>query len=183
MANKIKILALTGTRLTGKDSFIRLLRENDPRFIRVSFADELKQVTRDISFALFNKPICELSPSEKEIMRPIWIYVGTEARKTNIDCWAEKVQGKIRTAVDVGCLPVISDMRFRSEYDFYKNLYGDSMFLINITREGAPEPTEEEKIHGPEVARMADYHLHWKTDETFESLRPQVKLIYDTILS
>ncbi len=176
--NKIKLIAVTGTRLTGKDTFYKLLQENNISFVRYSFADNLKKLTADIAKGLFDKSIAALTPEQKEVMRPVWIHVGTEARKIDINIWAKRIERSIETSVNYGYVPVITDMRFLNEFRYYKNLYGDTMLLVNITRDGAPEPTGEEKIHGPEVAKMADYSLHWGTDPTYLSLRPLVAEFY-----
>lgn len=183
MSNKIKLIAITGTRLSGKDTFFNLLKENNKRFLPVSFADALKRITKDISLALFGKSIKDLTPEQKEIMRPIWIYVGTKAREININCWVETVTDFIKESVDSDhYIPVIIDMRFKSEFDYFKKIYGDSMLLVNITRDGAPEPTDEEKINGPEVAKLADFHLAWPTNPDFTLIKPMVLDFYNKFI-
>ena len=180
--NKIKLIAITGNRLVGKDTLYKLLRELDLRFVRVSFADELKDLFEDISFTLFDKFIHQLSPEQKEILRPWLIQVGTKAREKDVNIWAKKVEGFIFDSIYNGEIPVITDMRFKSEYDFYKNIYGNEMFLINLSRNGAPTPTDEEKIHGPEVAKLANYALDWPTDPTNVLLRPLVADFYQKFI-
>jgi hypothetical protein len=181
--NKIKLISITGTRLVGKDTLYKLLRELDDRFVRVSFADELKALFEDISFTLFDRRVDQLSPEQKEILRPWLIQVGTKAREKDINIWAKKVEGFIDDSIFNGRIPVITDMRFKSEHDFYKNIYGDGMFLINLSRNGAPDPTDEEKIYGPEVAKLADYSLTWHSDPTSVSLRPIVADFYQKFLT
>jgi hypothetical protein len=119
-------------------------------------------------------------------MRPLMIEFGRMARNEDIDFWCKEIQEQIEIYDSVtnykDAIYCLTDLRYSSEFAFFKKIYGDSMIFINITRDGAPEPTSEELIHGPEVAKLADLNFHWKTDPTLESLRPQIKEFYDKYL-
>ena len=73
---------------------------------------------------------------------------------------------------------VLTDLRYVNEYHYFKKMYGESMLFVNIQRDGAPDPTDEEKIHGPEVAKLADEHIFWHTDPSIVTLRPIVAEFY-----
>lgn len=181
--SKIKLIMLAGSRVSGKDTFYKILSEINPFYKRIAFADNVKKITDYLSKKLFKLHINELNPEQKEMFRPILISVGMVGRNIDKDFWAKKVKKDIELCLNAGFVPVITDCRFVSEYEFYKKIYNDSLFLINITREGAPEPTEEEKIHGPEVAKIANYHLNWPTNQDFTLIRPMVREIYNKYLA
>lgn len=182
--SKIKFLALGVNKQVGKDTFCQLLREIKPDFQRVALADRLKEKCEGICYSLFGKQIKDLNPEEKELFRPILIEVGRVARGINKDYWCDQ----LNDYHGFGFIPgvddyyILTDLRYLNEFHYFKNIYGDSMLFVNIERDGAPPPTDEEKIHGPEVAKMADVTLKWHTDSTLASLRPIVQNFYNTYL-
>lgn len=184
---KIEFLGLGTTRMCGKDTFCKLLQEINPNIKRVALADSLKSILEPLSWRVFNKPISNLTPEEKERFRPTMIEFGRMARNKDINFWCREMLEQIeiygslieyKDAVYCCC-----DIRYINEYHYFKNIYGNSMLFVNIEREGAPEPTSEEKIHGPEVAKMADVTLKWHSDKTLVSLRPIVADFYNTYLA
>jgi hypothetical protein len=180
---QIKLVGITGTRVVGKDTLFSLLYELSPNFARVSFADEIKTMLGSVSNGLFGKNEWNLSPEEKESMRPLYIQVAQMGLDKDKNFWAAKVESLIGYYIYKGKIPIITDLRHPWEYEFYKKIYGDAMIVINVTREGAPEPTENERIYGPLVAMKADYHLNWLTDSTHVLLRPLVKELFEQIFN
>lgn len=184
--SKIKIIGLGSCRMVGKDTFLSLLGENSFSFQRFAFADALKESLENFSLTLFDKNISQLSPEQKEILRPVLIAGGRAAREINKDFWVNKVLDQIDKEIRYNSrviIPVITDVRYCSEYNRIKKQYGDSFLFVNIERIGAPEPTEEEKIHAPELKKLADVNINWQTDLTFESLRPIVCEFYQKYIA
>jgi hypothetical protein len=179
--NKNKIIMVCGSRVAGKDTFFKLLSEISPLYKRVAFADNVKKMTDYLCRKIFKVHIDELSSENKEKFRPIMIAVGMVARSVDPDFWVKKVESQIENIISSGFIPVITDCRFMSEYVFFKEIYKDALVLIEVKRDGAPEPTEEEKLHGPELYSVADIHLHWPTNPDFTRIRPMVKEIYEKI--
>ncbi len=163
----MKILLLSGTRQVGKDSFQEVfpIKNNG-----VAFANSLKLELTDISRKMFNKDIFSLTPEEKEIFRPIMIAYGCAWREIDPLHWVKKIERKLNPSL----LNIVLDFRFVNEGIYFKEKYPD-VKIIHITRDGAPEPTEEEKKNDPLVSEMADYHFHWLTLPNKEDRRKVVE--------
>ena len=71
---------------------------------------------------------------------------------------------------DPNIIPVITDVRFCNEAQFFKELYGDHFKLVHVNRLEAPKPTHEEEINAPEVIPLVDFGLHWGKDTPEEQL-------------
>jgi hypothetical protein len=185
MSNEIKLICCGTTRQTGKDTLCQLFSELNPNIKRVSLADELRAQVNHLAVKFFNKPIAKLNGGEKELFRPILIEVARLARSIDIDCWCKELYQQIEIYDSLAkykdSIYFLTDLRYENEYRFFKNIYGNSMFFINISRNGAPEPTAEEIKYGPEVAKLADLQLSWHTDQTLNSLRPIAKDLYSKI--
>jgi len=180
--NKIKLLTLGTCRQTGKDTFFSLLKELNPNFKRVALADSLKSKMSGFCFNVFGKMPEKLTPEEKEMFRPLLIEAGRLARSVDINFWCKETFEQIdiydSMTANNDVIYVLTDLRHLNEYHYFKKMYGESMLFVNINREGAPEPTDEEKIHGPEVAKLADEHIFWHTDPSLVTLRPIVNQFY-----
>jgi len=181
--NKIKLITLGCQRQTGKDTFCHLIQELNPNIKRVGFADSLKDISSDICYKFFNKYPFDLNAVEKELFRPILIEIGRLARTIDIDYWCKEVYSKIVKWNSNTAIYCITDMRYLNEYQYFKKVYGDSMIFINIERDGAPEPTDEEKIHAPELKKLANVNIEWQSDITFETLKPTVKEFYQKYIA
>ena len=182
MKKEIKIIMLGSSRMVGKDTFFSLLSKRDERFKRWAFADILKEYCEKLCSKAFGKSIYQLEPCEKELFRPVLIEVGRLFRSIDEDYWVKQVHMQIRnmTIANPDIIPVITDGRFCNEYNYFKEIYGDSTLFVNIDREGSPEPTDEEKKHIPELSKLMDVNISWKTDPSFESLHPIVDNFYNT---
>jgi hypothetical protein len=114
------------------------------------------------------------------------IEFGRAARNEDVDFWCKELSEQIEIydsfSIYKDAVYCCCDVRYLNEYNFFKRIYGDSFFMASIDRIGAPEPTEEEKLHGPEVARLADLHFTWETDPDFDTLRPKVREFYEKYL-
>lgn len=180
--NKVKILCLGAKKQIGKDTLCQLLKEINPKFKRVALADALKSKMSGFCYELFRKMPEQLDSQQKEMLRPLLIEAGRLARSVNINYWCEQLVEQIEiydsTTANAESIYVITDMRYLNEFNYFKKIYGDSMIFINIERDGAPEPTTEEKNNAPELQKFADFNLNWHTDETLVSLRPIAREIY-----
>jgi len=183
MSNQIKFIGLGSQKRVGKDTFCQLLQELDPRIKRIALADTLKSILEPLSWRLYKTSIGGLSDEQKERFRPLMIEFGRAARNENIDFWCSELYEQIQIydglTMYKDAIYCCCDVRYVNEYNFFKKIYGDSFLMVNINRIGAPEPTDEEKIHGPEVAKLADFHLTWETDSSLMTLRPIVADFYN----
>ena len=176
---------LGSKKQVGKDTFCHILKELNVNMKRVAFADQLREYVSPITNHFFCKHPKDLTPQEKELVRPIMIEVGRLARQLDIDYWGKIVADHIKQEWHAQekegldkTIFICCDCRYSSEYHYFKREFGDIVMLVNIERNGAPEPTDEEKIHSPELKKLADVNFNWNTDESFITLRPQISHFY-----
>lgn len=158
--NKI-IIGLTSPKRHGKDTFAQLLTAYIPDLKSWAFADQLKDDLDPVSLKMFNKRAKDLDGEEKEIFRDIMIGYGCGWRKIDIDHWVKVIDKAIDDSNDK--YHCIKDMRFPSEVNFFKQKYGVNFELVEINREGGPEPTDEEKRNIPLLQSLIDYRIKWPT--------------------
>lgn len=181
---QLKVVMLGSERLVGKDTLFGLLSEVDSKFVRYAFADTIKEYCNNLSLEIMGKRVWQLSPEEKEVFRPILLEVGRLGRKMNKDFWAEKTLGAIKQELsdEEGHIAVITDLRFKNEYNVACDILGEeSVCVINISRLGAPEPTEDEKLNAPAIKDIANFNVLWETTNDKEELMPHAKKVYEKL--
>ena len=173
MEKKIKIIGITGHMRTGKDTFFSLLQKNNPHFERYSFADSLKADLRGFIWDKMNIDINVATGAEKELIRPIMIAYGCAQRNRGDGLhWVKKIDTQISADVefdidfsnpieDGRLLPFITDFRFENEVKYFKEKF--DLILVEIQRDDAPNPPDEEKIQQPLVRNYVDYTIKWPT--------------------
>lgn len=180
--NKI-IYGITAAKRHGKDTFSQLLTNYIPDLQSWAFADQLKDDLDSISLKMFGKRAKDLDGTEKETFRPIMIGYGCAWREININHWVEVIDQSIgKSSYKYHC---IKDMRFPNEVLFFKDRYKDNFKLVEIIREGGPEPTDEEKRNIPLLKPLIDHTITWPTvlpDKKIEELTPFVVDFYSRFL-
>lgn len=182
-----KIIGICGNRRVGKDTFYNLFQTLDKNVCRYAFADELKNDLADLFWEKFNVDIHTMDGELKEKLRPILIAYGLAWRNIDPLHWVKIVNTKI---VNDDCTKsglarfettyCIPDFRFANEIEFFKNRYGKRFILVGIDRIGAPEPTEEEQKHWPELKKYFDHYINWPTvDSNLNELMPYIKDIHN----
>ena len=187
----ISIIGLCSFATHGKDTLFSSLNHLRPGlFKRYAFADQLKKDLEPLCYKMFgDKEISQLTASEKSIIRPLLIAYGCQWRMIDIDHWVKIVDkeiefDKIKHLVKgyksnpnpfalcsskfherlLVPIPVICDVRFPSEYEFFAKKYGDRFALVEVVRTDATStPPDEELKNHPEVAKYAKYKVEWPT--------------------
>lgn len=178
---KYKVVLVSGTIRSGKDTFFTLLSELNPNFIGYSFAFELKEDLKPL-VAQMGIDIHNPTDEQKKVIRNLMIVYGCTWREIDINHWVKKVDWLIDNLAKQSNLwmPVVRDCRFVSEAEYFIEKYGrENILIVEIRRFGAPTPPAEELINQPKITEIADVILEWETDPSFESLRPKVKYFYD----
>lgn len=160
--NGVNLVGVSGFARSGKDTAYEAIKEifNEESIERVAFADALKQECLD-----FLRKNTGLSPfttvdKEKEMIRPFLVAYGTNIRrKLDPNCWIKSIEAKISQKQDVD-LFVVTDTRYTNESDWIKNKGG---ILIHINRDGVGPANQEEEIHGPKLAEVADIKINMPT--------------------
>ncbi len=175
MSHPSLVVALSGNRSQGKDTLFQCLHRLDPGFTRWAFADQLKADLWDLLHDQFDVDVNRATGPQKELVRPILIAYGCAHRAVDPDHWVKVVIAQIDahwadTPFGAPFVPVVTDARFPNEISLLRAAYGSALIQIDVTRVGAPPPTDEEEKHYREVAALADYHLHWGNETPEQQL-------------
>lgn len=165
------IIAITGFATSGKDTFFKLLAEDNPKHIRVAFADELKKTAAPYIKSLYNIDIFNCTPEDKEIARPILIAIGCWARDNISDTyWVDKTIEQIRKLIHQGYIPTICDFRFKSEIVRLQQEFGEQNVIgVEIIRTDSEYiPPQKEIENRPFLIDYIDYTVEWPTVTTLD---------------
>ena len=167
-----KVIGLSGVAQSGKDTFcasaIRLLKTQDVKAVRVSFADALKG---DVdSFLLDRVGISAFTTDieEKTLIRDFLVAYGTKLmRQINNRCWIESVEPIIKKNISQDIITIVTDIRYKNEMSWVQEeLGGKCMHLTRTLPNGnnkAQPANEEEERNDPILKSMADIQLNWAT--------------------
>jgi len=140
------LIGLHGKARSGKTTTSNMLvRDHD--FREVTFAESLKKLCMN----MFDLSLEQIYGALKEVVDPrynmspreIFQLVGTECmRKINPSIWIEKVTPFIvnhMKLIDI----VVSDVRFKNEFDFVKSVGGHMVKIVRIDGPGQATPAIE----------------------------------------
>lgn len=171
------VLGISGNRGVGKDTLCSHLCALNPHIRRIAFADRLKEDVAPLIQSQFGYDSLSLTPEQKEIVRHLYIGYGMAWRAKDPLHWVKIVANQIEDEAMISptCIHCVTDFRFTNEVQFFRERFGDEFRLVNVVRDGAPAPTEEEEKHFRQVSAMADYRVEWGHD----NLADQQARVYD----
>lgn len=139
----MKIVALSGFSKSGKDTAYAFL-DHSKRYVRVAFADPLKQDVSGCVVALLNHvPGFDLSiPEQKDKFRPMWVLWSKVSKLFDPMIWVKRAAETIYAQREDAII-VVTDVRYDFEVDFIQSL-GGRVFYID--RPGVGPANEEEFI-------------------------------------
>ena len=173
------VVGITGCRSTGKDTLCTHLRSLDPRVQRFAFADALKRDLAPFIAQHFGIDVFTATGEDKELIRPLLISYGMARRERDPLVWCRKTTDLIVEKCEAQrsplqarnpFVPVVTDVRFVNEVNHLRETFGTAFTLVNVSRAGAPPPTDEEELHYRDVAALADYHVKWGNDTQEQQL-------------
>jgi len=169
------VIGLGCVRAAGKDTLFTRLQELEPRCRRFAFADALKRDLDPFLLDRFGIGAFTSDPHNKEIIRGMLIAYGMAQRMRDEDYWVKRTIADINEAVSIEAqrssifaprplvIPIITDVRFPNEAALLRSTF-PGFRLVNVTRHGAPPPTDEEEKHYRTVAALADHQFIWGND-------------------
>lgn len=139
-----KLLGLCGYARTGKDTAYKVLNESDSSWVRVAFADELKNELNAVFNALGEYDKDFHNDATKVRYRDLLIAWGRLRRLDDPGYWIKKLAAKIhQTQRDNPEAKIcVTDVRYLNEVDWLQNLGGD---VLIIDRPGFGPASDEEK--------------------------------------
>lgn len=169
MNKELTIIMVSGHAMVGKDTFYELLNKISPRFKRYAFADRLKQDLRLFIMEQCKIDVLHLTAEQKKLVRPLLIAYGCMMRNIGDGLhWVRELEKQMLSDLEFEnnlggkqTIPVISDGRFENEIIYFKSRY--NVIVVEVKRNEAPDPPEEEKINQPLVGRHASHTIEWPT--------------------
>lgn len=150
------VLMLSGWSGSGKDAAASLLVE-EMRFVRLAFADMLKRaVSQESNVPLFYfhdrlLKDAPLNAYESQTPRDLLLAHAINARATDPDIYSRILVSNIKSG-----RYVISDWRYKREYEFIARELGDTVTLKRV------------RILRPGVIPSADHTEHDLNEDTFD---------------
>jgi len=129
-----RLVGLCGYAQVGKDTAWR----NMPGWQRAAFADELKEDIQPLATILGLPHWKEMTPAQKEIIRPMWVEWGRVTRRLHPDVWVDRLWPLLPETGDA----VITDVRFPNEVKAVQDAGG---IVIWVSRPNCGPANEEEK--------------------------------------
>ncbi len=112
-----KGVAISGKAGAGKDTTCAALLASDPRYVRLSFADEVKRIASELTgLDFFNEEV-------KETNRWFLQVLGTELmRRFDENYWVKRAIVKAQELISQGKIIVCTDARFPNEMEALKSI-------------------------------------------------------------
>lgn len=144
---KYKGIGLRGKLRVGKDTTLKALKELSDDYVRLSFADQLKELATELS------GINMFLEENKVQHRQFLINLGQTMRALDEHYWTKPIIHKANKLVEAGKIPVITDVRFKNEATALKengfamiHLWADEEALMQRGWDGKfdNDPSEKE---------------------------------------
>ena len=170
------IIGLSGYARSGKDSFYLLTKDIfsslQKKTSKYAFADSLKSELDNLLKSNLGISAFTENKIEKGLIRPLLVTYGTDLRrKINPNCWIEKVESKLKTAIDDFEYIFISDVRYQNESDWIISRGG---FNIYIERDGCGPANQEEEKNDEFLHKKCKYSFKWSDFTSMEKGEPSV---------
>ena len=197
MNSDIKVIGISGYAKAGKDTFVaiakNILSKNGYTGIRVAFADTLKEEIQQMLIDnKFSLNIHDITPEEKEQVRPLFVFWGCQRRRETPDglYWVRKAEEKIKfyyagsphaNIEREKLVFLVSDVRFPNEVKWVHETFGGEVIHLRKYTVGRSKaldanrvfddqfikdydepPNEEERKQDPIVREMSDFFVDWE---------------------
>ena len=143
-------IAISGKAGAGKDTICAELMKDDTRFVRISFADELKRIASELTgLDFFDEKV-------KEEYRWFLQVLGTELmRRFDENYWVKKAVAKAQSLMAEGKIPICTDARFPNEMKALQDI-GFYATRLDVSEEVQRQRGREPTQHASEIA-LDDY--------------------------
>lgn len=166
MKNKYNMIGISGNARCGKDTLAQLLILHaigkNKNLKRIAFADSLKRETdcflrETVGISSFTK-----NDEEKAKIRPFLVFYGTDfIRGFDNNHWITETEKTMTLGDDY----VITDMRFRNEFDWVKSHSGSTIYLERVLPDGSivPPANNYERENNKELKSVSDHVITWSS--------------------
>jgi hypothetical protein len=203
ISNKVKMIGISGIARSGKDTFVGIAKEilskNGYVPVRVAFADKLKEeVSAMLKSSGFGLDLTNLSPEEKERIRPLFVFWGCQRRQESTEglYWVDVAEQEINNIMinymaTHGADPdklvfLVSDVRFLNEANWIQSKFGGEVIHLKRfqieQRKGGQDysdliptkvydsaPNEEELKNDPLVVSVSNHKIEWESKKKMTS--------------
>jgi ribosome-binding ATPase YchF (GTP1/OBG family) len=183
------MIGITGVATSGKDTLFNFLhkkfKEKGIKSKRYALADILKKKIKPFIEEEFNIDINNLSPKEKESIRPILVIYGKIKReRSNGRYWIDLLDENIDKNTSI---PIVTDIRY-AEYEkdeLHWLIKENKGFLIHISRvlngKIIPPANDEEARNDIFLSEKSHYKMVWCTNPCEETLYEEYNKNFEEI--
>ena len=155
----MKIVGIVGCARSGKDTAYKLIKSIYPGTERLAFADSLKsKANAMLEAGGLDADAFTEDNKEKELIRPLLVWLGEFARKKDEFCWVKEVAWHINDLAAEGCpMVIITDVRYTNEADFIVGAGGRLLYLdapvpaANLVESGSIHCIKNKYLGRPEM--------------------------------
>ena len=193
MYKTFKLVGITGVAKSGKDTFYsiseKVIEEKYKlKTKRVAFADSLKDSLHQLINSSFGLDINNLSPENKEVIRPLMVAYGKAARDIQPDFWIDVIKTKLNNFEAINneylyprdSVVFITDVRYQNEVNFIREMGGEVIGvrkMRNYFSELPPANEEEAQNTLPLLAQIPIHQvLTWEHvgNNRLDLLKPKI---------
>lgn len=167
----MQLVGLMGKIGSGKTTVAQIL-VNNFGFIKVSFADPLKQMLVNAKILTYDEAFVNKTPYAREMLQKI----GTNLIRNQIDkdFWVKKTEYLINKLCEKGAEKiVIDDVRFPNEWDFIKRMGGIIIKIVDIENSNNNDHESESYVD----MLPFDYLIENDKRQGIETLKEKVEKI------
>lgn len=137
----LKVIGVTGYKLSGKDTFCSTLTLRFPKIVRLAVADEIKR-----ELAKFLGITVEQIETFKEphYRKPLQ-DLGSARRRVDENYWLARLCEQVRVALDCGARVVVPDVRLPHEAERLRTIFGAKIVRLYRKSQGAIDNHETER--------------------------------------
>lgn len=177
------MIGITGVAKSGKDTLYKLLekkfKEKNINCKRFALADALKEDIKEFIYLKFSISLDNLTPAEKELIRPILVAYGRIKRNlSNGRYWISLLDKEIKKNKEL-FLPIITDIRYAEfntdelEWLLEEN-HGLLIHVSRVENGKIVQPANSEEESNNEILfKKSHYKLIWCSESDINSLYKQ----------
>jgi hypothetical protein len=162
----MSLIGISGPARSGKDTLgqciVDILSERGINCEKTSLARQLKEECKDFLLDTIGIDSFTEKDEEKQIIRPLLVTWGTHVRrKLDPDVWIKSVEKKRKQ----NCVTIVSDIRFRNEFDWIKDNGGYVIFVDRVLPNGSKiqAANKDEEENTMPLREIADHSFTWDT--------------------
>ena len=138
----VRVIGITGYKLSGKDTFCSLLQLKFPKVVRLAIADEIKRELAKFLGITVERIETFKEPSYRKPLQDL----GSSRRRIDENYWLTRACEQIQHGIDCGARVVVPDVRLPIEADRLRRQFGAKIVRLHRKSQGEIDNHETERL-------------------------------------